>query len=258
MADEGIITKPIDLVRFVGIENENFMISLANNPDELKVINHLQGLYNAAMSDVEVHENQFVIFQLLTFTHYHFLCATAAQMRRHLSESFASGRVAIDAALIAAQIIHDRPSQVAYANRTRPFDKLVRHFKNMVDGGKPLPHRLIPDLIELHGKISAFANHADIASFVHRVKMVDGEKPIYAVEYFQAASNKAERKLHAMQIFHIFVMVLDVFADFLVREQKVVPERWKQELYELGGAIGGRIEELKKDVPPESMTGMRA
>ena len=144
---DGIETKPIDIIRFVGIEHEQFLISLANNPDDIKVINHIQGLYNAATADMTVDENEFVLFQLLTFTHYHFLFATSCIMRCHLSEAFASVRVAVDAALIAAQIIHDR----AFAGRLRrekPFDKLMRHYKNLLRDGKPLPHPLVPELME--------------------------------------------------------------------------------------------------------------
>jgi hypothetical protein len=36
---------------------------------------------------------------MLTFSHYHFLTATAALMRCHLSEMFGATRIAIDAAL---------------------------------------------------------------------------------------------------------------------------------------------------------------
>jgi len=83
-----------------------------------------------------VHENEVVIFQLLTVTHYHFLFSTACLMRCHLSEAFASARVAIDAALIAAQIIYDRASQTAYAKREKPFDSFARYLGNLIKDKK--------------------------------------------------------------------------------------------------------------------------
>ncbi len=227
-----VITSPIDIVRFVSIENEQFLTSLANNNDDLKIVNHIQGLYNAAMSNVTVEENDYVIFQLLTFTHYHFLFSVSCNMRCHLSEAFASARAGIDAALVAAQIIHDRSSQVAYVKREKPFDKLLRHFRNLVKDSKPLPHPLVPALIKLHDLFSSFASHADIYSFVHRVKRVEKDgKSVMAVQYFQFAINKIERNIHMTSLLHTFVMIVDVFSDFLVAEQKTVPELWQKMNY---------------------------
>jgi hypothetical protein len=250
-----VLRQPIDIIKFIGIEHEQVLVSLANGSEEIGLIGHLQGLYSAPMSNISVGENEFVLFQLLTFTHYHFLYALACHMRCHLSESFASARAAIDAALIAAQIIDDRASQVAYAQRTKPFDKLNRHYKNLIRDKKPLPHALVPDLIALHDKLSSFASHADVASFVHRVKRVEGEPLTMAVQYFQFATNKAERQIHGLALLHTFVMVLDVFADFLVREVKVVPSEWRDELHGLGGKIERRRDELGPQVPADGVTG---
>jgi hypothetical protein len=230
-------------------------VSLANGSEELKIIGHLQGLYRAPMSNATVGENEFVLFQLLTFTHYHLLYALASHMRCHLSEAFASARAAVDAALIAAQIIHNRASQVAYAQRTKPFDKLNRHYKNLIKENKPLPHALMPDLIKLHDDFSSFASHADIASFVHRIEKVEGYTPMMAVQYFQFAKNRAERMIRGLTLLHTFVMVLDVFANFLVEEVKSVPSQWRDELHGLGGRIERQIEDLKRHVPVDGMQG---
>src|SRR5260370_850544 len=116
-----ILREPIDIIKFVGIEHEQILVSLANGSEELKIIGHMQGLYRAPMSNATVGENEFVLFQLLTFTHYHFFYALACHMRCHLSEAFASARAAVDAALIAAQIIHDRASQISSSKRRRVF-----------------------------------------------------------------------------------------------------------------------------------------
>ena len=61
--------------------------------------------------------------------------------------------------------------------------------------GKPLPHPLVPVLFNLHKSFSRFASHADVDSFVHRVK-VNGapDEMMLTVEYFQFAENQTERK----------------------------------------------------------------
>lgn len=242
-----VARKPLDLFHFYSMEEYQLLVSLANNKEELAIIARLEGLYSAAMSYGRVAQDDFVIFQLLTFTHYHFLFSTACHMRCHLSEAFASARAAIDGALIAAQIIHDRATQVAYAKREKPFDNFARYLGNLIKDKKPLPHRLVPILFKQHKTISSFASHADVNSFVHRVKRSTdsaGEVTM-SVEYFQFAKNDAERTIHAITLFHTFVMTLDVFADFLIDEQKTVPATWKEAVHKLGKELERRATELK-------------
>jgi hypothetical protein len=199
-----------------------------------------------------------VIFQLLAFTHYHFPFSTACLMRCHLSEAFASARVAIDAALIGAFIIKDRALQVAYAKREKPFDKLNRHLRNLVRDKKPLPHPLVGELLKLHDKCSTFASHADIGSFVHRLDFAQSPAqsgPVITVEYFQFAKNQTERKIHGFALLFTFVMILDVFSDFLVSEYEVAPPEWKEELHNLGAEIQIRNDELKIALSRSSVPG---
>jgi hypothetical protein len=235
------VDRPIDLLRFVSLEHEQFLVSIANNREEFLTLSHLQGLYEAALSDLQVAEENMVLFQLLAFAHYHFLFSTASLMRCHLSEAFASTRAAIDAALIGAVIIDDRTRQIAYAKREKPFDNLARYLGNLAKDGKPMPHPLVPVLREVHKTLSRFASHADVDSFVHRVKF-EGERgsQTFRIEYFQFSRDEVERKLHALNLFLGHVMVLDVFSDFLVVEQKVVPLQWQNELRELGATIERR------------------
>jgi hypothetical protein len=201
---------------------------------------------------MSVDEDDVVIFQMLTFTHYHFLFSTACLMRCHLSEAFASARAAIDGALVAAQIIYDRPSQVAYAKREKPFDNLARYLGSLIKDGKLLPHPLVPRLFDLHKSFSMFASHADVNSFVHRVKISrEPGKKVLTVEYFQFSLSEAERKIHALTLFHTFVMILDVFSDFLVTEQKAVPKEWQDQLRGLGQAMERMHGALRETLPPD-------
>src|SRR3954451_11629528 len=166
-----ILKRPLNLLQFVSVENEQFLVSMASNPEEFRTLSYIHGLYDAAMAEKSVHENDIAVFQMLTFTHYHFLFATACLMRCHLSEAFASVRAAIDGALVGAQLIHDRASQLAYAKREKPFDNFARYLGNLIRNGKPLPHPLVPVLFNQHKAISGFAVHADVGSFVHRVNL---------------------------------------------------------------------------------------
>jgi hypothetical protein len=122
----------LDLFRFITIENEQLLVWLAENRDEFEILNDLQRLYLSVTSNLPAGEDDTVILHLLTFVHYHLLFSSACLMRCHLSEAFSSARAAIDGAFVAAQIIYDRAAQVAYVKRTKPFDKLTHHLKNLV------------------------------------------------------------------------------------------------------------------------------
>ena len=247
--NEVMVRVPPNIFEFLSMEEHQLLISARKMGEEFGAIGRVEGFYKAAMSWREVRQDDFVIFQLLTFTHYHFLYTLACQMRCHLSEAFASARAAIDAALIAAYIINDRAAQVAYAKREKPFDNFARHLGNMIKDGKPLPHRLMPTLIGQQKKISMFAAHADINSFVHRVRRSEEDgRPMVGIEYFQFARDDDERKLHTYTLLHTSLMVLDVFSEFLVSEQGVVPPEWAEHLHKLGAAIERRAAELQEAV----------
>jgi hypothetical protein len=230
-----------DLFQFISIENEQFLNTLASFDIEKDILAILQSLYAEVVPKLKINENDIVLYQLLTLTHYHFLFSLSCFMRCHLSEAFASVRVAIDAALVASQIIKHRDSQVAYVKREKPFDKLNRHLKNTVKNGGDL-HHTVPHLLKLHDSVSSFASHADINSFVHRVSFrPDG----IDLQYFQFSTDESHRKIHVLSIFHCFAMILDVFADFLIDERQQVPADWRQRVHDLGKYIEQQRHVLK-------------
>lgn len=246
----GILSEPPDLLRFVSNENHNFMIVLANHPEEFEFVQHVHGLFRAAMSKQSADDSQIVIFQLLTLVHYHFLFATSCYMRCHLSDAFNSVRIAIDAALAAAHIIQDRPSQTAYLNRTKPFDKLLRHYKNLIRDKKHLPHGVIEHLVKMHDFCSQIASHADADTFVHRLQFhgEPGQERLMAVHYFQFVHDRSVFKHHFLGLLHIFITTLDIFADFIVDEHKSLPAAWREELR----TVGRRIEDRQKLLRPDA------
>lgn len=239
-----------NLLSFVSSENEQFLISLANDTRELEFVGRMQTLYEAALPDVEVPEDDMPIFQLLTFTHYYFLLATAMLMRCHLSEAFGCARIAIDATLIGAHLIVNRSDHVAYTNRTKPFDNFARYIANLIKDGKPLPHPLVPELVRLQKTLSTFTSHADIGAFAHRVDITRGEGVRQIrVQYFQYSKTTAERQIHALTLFHIFVMVLDVFSEFLALEHKIVRKEWQFEVIRIGTELEREVARLKTTLP---------
>jgi hypothetical protein len=205
-----------NLLGFIADEDKEFQASLARDHADITLWDQIKGFYEAALVEVKVHENDIPIFQVLTVSHYHFLTATAALMRCHLSEMFGAVRIAIDVALVGAQIIADRGSQIAWVKREKPFDNLARYYGNLIKDKKPLPHALIPTLLALHKQLSGISSHADIGTFLHRTTIT---KESYGqrifVKYFQCSDDARQRSIQALTPAHAFVMILDVFSDFL-------------------------------------------
>jgi hypothetical protein len=242
-----VFLHPPDLLQFVSTEHQHFLTSLVTCHEEIKILSHVHGLYAAAMTNQTTDESTVVIFQLLAFVHYHFLFASSSYMRCHMAEGFSSARAAIDGALIASQIIHDRASQVAYIERSKPFDKLIRHFKNLTRDKKPLPHPLIEHLIQQHDSCSQFASHADVQTFAHRLEFLSKPYAMMSMGYFQFPHDPPKMKHHFLGLLHIFVVTLDIFSGFMVDEKKCLPEQWRQELHHVGRQIEDRRKQLLPD-----------
>lgn len=60
------------------------------------------------------------------------------------------------------------------------------------------------------------------------------------VQYFQYSKTTAERQIHALTPFHIFVTLLDVFSEFLALEHKIVRKEWQFEVIRIGKGAGTR------------------
>ncbi len=250
-ATANLFMHPPDLLQFEATEHQRFLMSLVSLPEELRALQHLHGLYAAAMKNQTTEEKNIIVIQLLTFTHYHFLFSTTCYMRCHMSEAYSSARAAIDAALIAAQIIHDRSAQAAYFDRTHPFDKLIRYFKNFIKDNKPLPSPLIPWLIAHHDACSQFASHADVQTFVHRLEFVTvATEQMMSFGYFQTPRDPAEMKYHFLGLLRIFTVILDIFANFIVDELKVLPSNWRDELHKLSEILEKHQQQLAGSISP--------
>jgi len=84
---ERVADTPPDILAFISMEHEQVLRTLRIDPEDMHFVDHMQGLYAAAMSHIRPKQlPDLVVFQLLTFTHYHFLFSVACFMRCHLIE----------------------------------------------------------------------------------------------------------------------------------------------------------------------------
>lgn len=241
---------PPDLAEFINAENEYLTKLTISCPEEINFIDKIHRLYIAVMKGQNINPSEATLLHFLALIHYNFLFSSATGLRGHLAEACNSARVAIDAALAAAYIIHDRASQQAYIDRKSPFDKLMRHYKNMIRDNKPLSNDLIPHLMKQHDFFSQYASHADADAFVYRSEFLENSgTPSVRVSYFQIPQNIDHFKHHFLGILKTFIVTLDIFSGYFVDERKVVPATWRNELRLTGKQIEDRQAQL---IPKET------
>ncbi|MBF0268549.1 MAG: hypothetical protein HQL44_08150 [Alphaproteobacteria bacterium] len=233
-----------NLLKFLGTEHQQILTTLVTCREEFDAFSQLDALYQAVLANREVSGQNLVLHQLFIFAHYHLYFAISTLMRCHLSEAFASARVAIDAALAAAIMIEDRSLQAAYIKREKPFDKLVRHYKNLIRDSKSVPE-MVPHLIKRHDFCSRYASHADMDVFIHRSSVIEGPGDVLAVGYFQFPDSPNMMRMYILQLLHDFIVVLDTFSAFFVDEIRFAPENWRQALRGLGNFVEDRLRILE-------------
>lgn len=236
-----------NLIEFVSTDSQNFMASLINFRTEIDLFGELDVLYRLAILEGSSPRSSLPLLQLLFLAHYQLLSSTASLLRCHLSDAWASTRVAIDCALIGATLIQDRTLANAWIQRAKPFDKLLRTYRNALRDGGQLPHPLVKPLIERYDFLSQYSSHADINTFVHRLKFEEEQTTVMTTYYYQFPENDVDFQIEILRLLRDFVLVIDVFSDFLVAEAKRVSISWKNSLHHLGGRIERRLKQLSEE-----------
>jgi len=110
----------------------------------------------------------------------------------------------------------------------------------------------VPELVKLQKTLGTFTSHADIGAFTHRVDTTREDRVRQIrVQYFQYSKTTAERQIHALTLFHVFVMVLDVFSEFVALEHRIVPKEWQFEIIRIGTELEREVARLKATLPTE-------
>lgn len=240
-----IFADPPDFIQFSNVEAQQLARTIELCPNEMKFIAKIQELYISAMRGQNANPSEATLLHLLALIHYNFLFSSITYARGHLAEACNSARVAIDAALIAAHIMYDRASQVAYIERKPPFDKLIRHYNNLIRDKKSLPNDLIPVLIKQHNFFSQYSSHADADSFVYRSELLETDGLASAkISYFQIPQNIDHFKHHFLGLLKTFIVTLDIFSSYFVDERKTSPITWRDELRITGKKIEDRQAQL--------------
>lgn len=226
----------LNLLEFLGAEHTNFLISFNAFRQEFSAFSHIDTLYQVGVRTAEVPPSSMVTMQLLIFCHYHLYFSTTTLMRCHLSDAFASLRVAIEASLHAYRIIAGDGTVEQYVNR----DKTFLYSVNRIRKAREKDPEFLPlagHLLKIHEACSQYGSHADFDAFTHRLQMVRARVPMMQVHYFQKPERTADFQFYMVTLLHTFVVILNVFEGFLKNEMKTVDDAWSGELREIGETL---------------------
>ena len=156
-----------DFLQFLAGEEQNMLTSLINLRPDFDVFSHLDGVWRGAAERIDAPEKGQAVPALFLFVHFQLYISVAALMRAHLSESFASTRKAIDAALSAYEMILDPTTIPLYEARDKHFQFIKAHIAK-VRKDDAVRYPLAEQLLQQHETCSEFGSHADVSSFVYR------------------------------------------------------------------------------------------
>jgi hypothetical protein len=258
-----MIETQTNLLEYIGAEETNLLVSMMRFPRDINAFQNIDGLFQAPTTHIDIKVKDFEAFTdderhkitvvaLYSFVHFHLYFSTTCLLRCHLSDSLASTRKAIDAALTAYKLIHEPKTLNEYVEGHYAYKFIKKHIDKARQKDKTL-YPVAQPLIELHEICSEFGSHADVGSFIHRVRVEKTSgvnKQLLKHLMFQVPEHALEHRYYLLRTYLGFVLMVLIFTDFIGGLTKGFDvSDWKKRVEEMGGSV--------QSVADECMTAMR-
>lgn len=213
-----------NLIEFASKEEHNLLTSIHRYHDDVTHFARVDGHFQAPVKHVNVAATDNygrMLLALYLFTHYHLYLSFATMLRCHLSDSFASTRKAIDATLTAYRLHVDPSTLQEYLEERGTYKSIARTIGRAREKDSSI-FPLAPPLLELYGLCSQYGSHADVASFAHRVEVVQLSKDQEVIEHlmFQYPKDPDEFRYYIVSTMSAFLLMLEVFIDPIAKYAK--------------------------------------
>jgi hypothetical protein len=206
-----------NLLEFISKEENNLLTSMVKCHDDVAQFAKVDGHFQAIVKHLDVpadDEHGRTMLALYLFTHYHLYLSFVTLMRCHLSDSLASTRKAIDATLSAYRLCVEPQTLEQYLNAEGAYLRITRTMER-ARSADANAYPLAPPLLHLHGVCSQFGSHADVSSFVHRIKVVPVSSDKATIEHllFQYPEDPAEFRYYFASTLSAYMLMLEVFIE---------------------------------------------
>lgn len=217
-----------NLLEYLGVEETNLLVSMANFHRDVHFFREVDGLFQAPLPHIDVKVKDFdkltpeelysiTVMTLFLFTQFHLYLSTTLMLRCHLSDSLASTRKAIDATLTAYRLMRF-PHTVADYNVGHKSYKFIKSTIDRESKQDASRYPLAGLLIEFHELCSEYGSHADVGSFIHRLKVEHTgtvNKQMLKHVMFQLPEDPREQRYYLVRTFLIFCVMAKVYVDFM-------------------------------------------
>jgi|ERR1035438_9395614 hypothetical protein len=210
-----------NLVEFIGKEENNLLASMITcHTDIVIAFAKLDGIFQGPIPYLNINAKDECTKTILTMyllTHYQLYFSTVCLLRCHLSESLASTRKAIDAALTAYRLIEEPETLDLYLDRHRSYQGI----KGYIDRARKKDDTRFPlskPLIHFHEVCSEFGSHVDVSSLLHRLiqnAFDEKGKGLFRLNMFQTPDTEQEMRRYMVETFLAFGSMLKVFSSFV-------------------------------------------
>ena len=262
LAGKAMDVPKTNLLEFIGIEQTNLLVSMGTCHDDIaKMFPILDEAYQAPLGFIDIRagdDYKNTILSLYLFTHYHLYFSTICLLRRHLSDSLASTRKAIDATLSAYRLIEEPATLLQYHERHRNYQNIKSYVLKQIEKDQT-KFSLATELIKLHDLCSEYGSHADIGSFVYRVSIEPTQqvgKGLFKLNMFQAPENEIEFRGYMVQTLLAYTQMVKIFSAFVgTFSDGLDVSAWIKKIDELVKAFASetyRIEEQLKSAAAAS------
>jgi len=221
---------PPNIFMYMDAEAENVKISASLHEKVLKEHTVVDQFIRSCITGLKIDNTPAnMVAQLYHFVHVQYLAALSNLLRLHLSESLGNTRKAVDATLTAYELILFPERLPMYLAREWHFQTIKSRIER-IRKGDPTKYPLAAGLLEMHDMGSQYGAHADVSSFIHRMKRIpheDGRGIVQNFAYFQLPESQDQGDSHYVNLFHNFLAMTRVFDKFTETYAPIDFEVWR-------------------------------
>lgn len=168
-----------NILEFIGFEQQNTLISIANLKSELGFLIELDGIYQEVKNSFDPNIDNIVHFMtgvMFLKTRNELYIGMSQLLRSHLSKAFLSLRIAIDSAFNAYYFTENPEHTKDFTEENSPLQKKI--FWRIKDHVSKNPKKfpLAKNLVKIHDFASNFAAHSSIQSMVYKYQHIINEE----------------------------------------------------------------------------------
>ncbi len=218
----------MDFFEYLAKEDQNFLVSLYTHRRELNLFDELDCLYQELIDAIQATKDitaEEWLAALLMRVHHQLYSSTASFFKCHISESFASTRIAIDATLSAYKIFSAPNTAQGFVDMNGEFKFIKNHIKEerKKDSSR---YPLAPRLIKFHEVYSKYGAHCDSSSFIDRLDLkVDN----LVYNYFQNLTEEDFKKYFKTILFS-FLDMFKIFSQGFSVQFKIDKSKWLSQI----------------------------